>query len=181
MTAPGWLKPATDWAPLILFFIVNKTHGFLPATAVLIAASIIAAAILWVIERKLPMMPLVTAALVGIFGGLTLWFEDETFVKLKPTIAYLGLGAATLGSLAFKKPLLQVLMGAGLPLTPEGWRVLSVRFGLFFLAMAGLNELVWRTQSTDFWVDFKVFGGIGLTMLFLVTQLPLIRRHSVAQ
>ncbi|MDX2101305.1 MAG: septation protein IspZ [Alphaproteobacteria bacterium] len=178
---PAWAKTAADWVPLIAFFVVNKTHGFLPATAVLVAGSLAAAALLWVMERRLPIMALVTAGLVGLFGGLTLWFQDETFVKLKPTIAYLGLAAAVLGSLWLKRPLLRALLGGGMALTDEGWRLLSVRFGLFFLAMAGINEVVWRTQSTDLWVDFKVFGGIGLTILFIATQLPLIKRHAVEE
>jgi intracellular septation protein len=124
-------------------------------------------------------MPLVTLAVVGIFGGLTLWLQDETFIKMKPTII-LGLFAAVLGGgLGIGRPPLRFLMGSALELDDAGWHKLTLRFALFFAATAALNEIVWRTQSTDLWVDFKVFGILGLNVLFMLTQIPLIKRHQL--
>ena len=125
-------------------------------------------------------MPLVTAAIVGVFGGLTLWLQDETFIKMKPTIVQLIFAAVLLGGLAFKRPLLKPLLGAAWPLDDDGWHKLSLRFALFFLAMAALNEVVWRTQSTDFWVTFKVFGILALTFVFVASQIYFMRAHMPA-
>ena len=111
-------------------------------------------------------MPLVTAVIVLVFGGLTLVLQDETFIKLKPTIIYVLFGGVLLGGLAFRKPLLGMVFDSVFHLTDEGWRKLTLRWALFFFALAVLNEIVWRTQSTDFWVSFKVFGVLPLTFLF---------------
>jgi len=124
-------------------------------------------------------MPLITAAVVGIFGGLTIYLEDETFIKMKPTIVQVAFGAILLTGLAFGRSFLKNLMGSAWAMDDEGWRKLTFRFGLFFLVMAALNEAVWRTQSTDFWVNFKVFGIIGLTLVFAMSQAPLISRHQL--
>ena len=126
-------------------------------------------------------MPLVTAAVVGIFGGLTLWSGDEIFIKMKPTIAQLLFAAVLLGSLAIGRPVLKPLLGAAWPMDDLGVRRLSQRFAVFFLVMAALNEAVWRTQSTDVWVLFKVFGLLGLTLLFSVSQVPLMTRHRLPE
>jgi intracellular septation protein len=126
-------------------------------------------------------MPLVTAVVVGIFGGLTLWSGDETFIKMKPTIVQALFAIALLGGLAFGRPLLKPLLKAAWPMDETGWRRLSLRFGLFFAAMGALNEVVWRTQSTDVWVMFKVFGLLGLTLLFSIAQVPLMTRHRLPE
>jgi intracellular septation protein len=126
-------------------------------------------------------VPLITLLVVGVFGGLTLWLQNDTFIKMKPTVIQ-GLFALILfGGLLMNKPLIRYVVGGALQLDEAGWRRLSFRFGCFFSAMAGLNEIVWRTQSTDFWVDFKVFGIIGLTLVFILSQVPLIKRHSLDQ
>jgi len=175
---PGWVRPTIDYAPVILFFISVKIWGLMPATAVLIAASILAIILGFVLGHRLAWAPLVTTAIVVVFGGLTLIFKDETFVKMKPTVVE-GLFAVTLWiGLLLKRPLLQHLMGQGLKLDPAGWRKLEFRFALFCAAMAVLNEIIWRTQTTDIWADFKL-GLIGLTFLFMFTQYPLIRRHML--
>lgn len=178
---PRWLKPAVDFGPILAFFVAFKLYGMLPATGALMAATAVALVLSLIFTRRVPVTPLVTAAVVGVFGGLTLWLKDDTFIKLKPTIVNLLFAAVLLGGAAFGRYWLKPLLGQALPLTDRGWRLLTIRFGLFFVAMAGLNELVWRTQSTDFWVNFKVFGILGLTMLFMVTQMPLIKRHSIEQ
>ena len=174
---PSWLKPVTEYGPLVVFFAAYAGTNLLWATAALMAATLVALTLSFAVARRVPLMPLVTAAVVGVFGGLTLWLQDETFIKMKPTVVQGLFAAILLGGLATGRPLLKPLMGAAWPMDDEGWRRLTLRFGLFFAVMAGLNEAVWRTQSTDVWVAFKVFGILGLTFLFAVLQAPLMRRH----
>jgi intracellular septation protein len=176
---PRWLRPAVDYGPLAAFFLTYLLHGLMAATAVVVVASIMALAAAWAIERRVPMIPLLTAAVVAVFGGLTLWLQDETFIKMKPTIVQALFAAILLGGLAFGRPLLKPLFGAMLPpMSDRAWGQFTLRYALFFIAMALLNELVWRTQSTDFWVTFKVFGLPVLTILFILSQLPFMSRHA---
>lgn len=174
---PGWMRPVVDYGPLVLFVLAYWKLGLMPATATLMAATAIALAASYLVARRVAMVPLLTAVVVGVFGGLTLWLNDESFIKMKPTIIQALFAVVLLGGLAFGRPLLKPLMGASWPMDDAGWRRLTFRFGLFFAAMAGLNEIVWRTQSTDVWVTFKVFGIMALTFVFMLTQLPLMQRH----
>jgi intracellular septation protein len=177
--APRWLKPAVDYGPLAAFFVTYVTLGLMAATGVLIAASLVALLAAWVLERRVPLVPLVTAAIVAVFGGLTLWLQDETFIKMKPTIVQAIFALVLLGGLACGRPLLKPLLGPMMPpMSERAWRQFTLRYALFFVAMAGLNELVWRTQSTDFWVTFKVFGLPTLTILFILSQLPFVGRET---
>ncbi|WP_370152818.1 septation protein A [Ferrovibrio sp.] len=176
-TAPRWLKPATEYGPLAVFLAVYAGAGLMPATAALLAATAVGLGLSLFFLRRLPLMPLVTAAVVGVFGGLTLWLQDETFIKMKPTIINALFAVLLLGGLAARRNLLRMVLGTALALTETGWRQLTLRCGLFFAAMAVLNEVVWRTQSTDVWVAFKVFGLIGLTFVCFLAQAPLIARH----
>jgi len=180
-TAPPWLKPTVDYGPLMVFLAVYFTTDLLTATAALIAVTVLALVLALWIERRVAWMPLITAAVVGIFGGLTLWSGDEIFIKMKPTIAQLLFAAVLLGSLAIGRPVLKPLLGAAWPMDDLGVRRLSQRFAVFFLVMAVLNEAVWRTQTTDVWVLFKVFGLLGLTLLFSVSQVPLMTRHRLPE
>ena len=174
-----WVKHLVDWGPLVAFFVTFKVGGLMQATAVLIVVTAVLTALGYLLTRRVQPMPLVTMVIVAIFGGLTLWLQDETFIKMKPTII-LGLFAAVLvGGHAIGKPPLKALMGSALELDDAGWRKLTLRFALFFAATAVVNEIVWRTQSTDLWVDFKVFGIVGLNVLFMLTQIPLIKRHQL--
>jgi intracellular septation protein len=176
-----WLRPAVDYGPLIAFFVTYVMFGLMAATAVVIAASLLAAGVAWSASRRVPAMPLITAGVVAIFGGLTLWLQDETFIKMKPTIVQGLIAAILLGGLLAGRPLLKPLLGPMLPPMPESaWSGLTLRYALFFLAMAGLNEVVWRTQSTDVWVSFKVFGIMALTVVFALTQVPFLNRHRLA-
>jgi intracellular septation protein len=177
---PPWLRPATDYGPIAVFFLAYVVSGLLWATGALMAATAVALAMSLAFARRVPLMPLITAGVVAVFGGLTLALQDETFIKIKPTIVQVLFAAILLGGLAFGRPLLKPLMGAAWSMDDQGWRKLTFRFGLFFLAMAGLNEAVWRTQSTDVWVSFKVFGILGLTLVFAIAQTPLLRRHHLA-
>ncbi len=175
---PAWVRPTADYGPLILFFAAYWLKGLMAATAVIVVASLAALALTWVYERRVPVMPLVTAGVVSLFGGLTLWLQDDTFIKMKPTIVQAIFAAVLLGGLAFGRPLLKPLFGKMMPpMSDAGWKGLTFRYGLFFIAMAILNEVVWRTQSTDFWVNFKVFGIMALTIAFIMSQMPFINRH----
>ena len=173
------VKPVTEYGPLVVFFGAYVLFDLITATAALMIATAAALALSYAVNRRVPLMPLITAGVVGVFGGLTLWLNDETFIKLKPTIVQGMIAAVLLGGLAFRRTFLKPVLGAAWQMNDEGWRRLTFRFGIFFVAMALLNEAVWRTQSTDFWVSFKVFGIMGLTFLFILTQLPLLNHHHI--
>ena len=173
------LKLVFDIGPLVLFFAANGRFGIFVATAAFMVAVLIAIAVSYVITRHIPIMSLVTACIVLVFGSLTLLLHDATFIKLKPTIIYVLFGGTLLGGLLLGKPLLGVLFDQMFHLTDEGWRKLTWRWVYFFFALAVLNEIVWRTQTTDFWVSFKLFGVVPLTFLFGALQVPLINKYSV--
>ena len=175
---PG-LKFVLEMGPLVLFFLVYSKFGIFQGTATLMVATVIALAVTYVLTKHLPVMPLVTAAMVVIFGGATLLLHDATFVKMKATVVYLLFAAALLGGLLFGKALLSVAFDSVMNLTEEGWRKLTLRWGLFFIAMAAVNEIVWRTQTEDFWVKLKVFGFVPLTILFAISQTPLMMKHEL--
>ena len=173
------LKLVLDIGPLVLFFAANGRFGIFVATAAFMVAVLIAIAVSYVMTRHIPIMSLVTACIVLVFGSLTLVLHDATFIKLKPTIIYVLFGGTLLGGLLLGKPLLGVLFDQMFHLTDEGWRKLTWRWVYFFFALAVLNEIVWRTQTTDFWVSFKFFGVVPLTFLFGALQVPLINKYSV--
>jgi len=193
------LKTALDFGPLLLFFFANtkpalfepwlaplipqavqtgERAGIFVGTAVFMVAIVVALIISYVLTRRLPMMAIVSAIIVVVFGGATLIFQNETFIKLKPTIIYLLFAGTLFGGLIFKKPLLAMVFDQMFHLTEEGWRKLTIRWALFFLALAVLNEIVWRTQSTDTWVTFKVFGVMPITFIFAALQYPLLMKHD---
>lgn len=176
--APG-LKLALEMGPLVLFFVAYSRFGIFAGTGVLMAATVVALAVTYALTRHIPVMPLVTAVMVLVFGGLTLLLHDATFVKMKATIVYLLFAAALLGGLLFGKALLSVVFDTMMQLTEAGWRKLTMRWGLFFLAMAAVNEIVWRTQTEAFWVNFKVFGFVPLTILFALSQTPLMLKYEL--
>tara|TARA_B100000214_G_C23793174_1_gene546848 strand:- start:219 stop:797 length:579 start_codon:yes stop_codon:yes gene_type:complete len=176
---PGWLRLAVEYGPIVVFFVAFNLADLFVATASIMVATTLALSLSYAVERRIPMMPLTTAALVGIFGGLTLWLNDETFIKMKPTIIQAIFGSVLFGGLLANRLILKSLIGSVWHMTDKGWKILTVRFSVFFYLSATLNEAIWRTQSTDFWVNFKVFGLMGLTIAFLVSQLPLLKRFSV--
>jgi intracellular septation protein len=172
------LKLVLDIGPLVLFFAANARFGIFTATAAFMVAVLIALAVGYAMTRHIAMMPLVTAVIVSVFGGLTLILHDALFIKLKPTIIYLLFGGTLVGGLAFGKSFLGVLFDSVFDLTDEGWRKLTWRWAFFFFALAVLNEIVWRNFSTDLWVSFKLFGVVPLTFLFGAAQYPLLVKYA---
>ena len=175
---PRWLKPIVDYMPLAAFFIAYWYGDIMLATKVIMGATAFAVVLSLIVAKRIPIMPLVTATVVGIFGGLTIYLEDDTFIKMKPTIVQLAFASILGIGLLFNRLWLKPLFGKSMDMPDDAWRTLSLRFVVFFLASAVANELVWRTQSTDFWVNFKIFGILGLTFAFIATQLPFIHKHG---
>jgi intracellular septation protein len=175
--SPG-LKLALEMGPLVLFFLANQKFGIFYATAALMAAVTISLVVSYAITRHLPAMPVVTAIFVLIFGSLTFFLQDESFIKLKVTILYTLFGSALLGALWFDKLLLPAVFDSAFHLDDAGWRKLTFRWSFFFFFLAGLNEVVRRSVDTDVWVNFKVFGILPLTLLFAFSQIPLMLRHE---
>jgi len=174
------LKLALDIGPLVLFFVGNARWGIFPATAIFMVAILVALAVSYALIRRLPVMALISAAIVTVFGGLTLVLHDETFIKVKPTIIYALFGATLLFGLISRKPLLEMVFDSVFHLTEEGWRKLTLRWCVFFFAMAALNEFVWRNFSTDTWVSLKLFGAVPLTFLFAAAQYPLLMKYDAS-
>jgi intracellular septation protein len=172
------VKLALELGPLALFFVTYKIWDYLPATAVLMAGVAMTLGISYRMVGRIPTMPLVTAVIVGIFGGLTLLFQDKTLLQIKPTALYLLFGAALFAGLALKRNLLAVLFDGAFHLSPEGWRKLTWRWAFFFIALAALNELIRQYYSFDAWVKFKTFGFLPLTFVFALAQAPLIIKYD---
>ncbi|HYB05201.1 MAG TPA: septation protein A [Methyloceanibacter sp.] len=174
-------KLAIELGPLLVFFGANAAAGIYVATATFMAVTLIALGVAWWRYHKVPVMPLVSGVVVLVFGTLTLYLHDDTFIKLKPTIVYLTFAAFLGVGLLFKKPVLELLLGSVFSLTEPGWRKLTARWALFFIAMAVLNEIVWRNASTNAWVSFKAFGFLPLTFLFALAQMPLMQRYDISK
>jgi len=172
------LKLALDIGPLVLFFAANARYGIFAGTGVFMVAVVTALLVSYIMTRHWPIMPVVTAIVVVVFGGLTLVLQDDTFIKLKPTIIYALFGGILLGGYIFEKPFLAIVFDAMFHLTEDGWRKLTLRWAVFFFALAVLNEAIWRTQTTDFWVNFKLFGFVPITFVFAALQYPLLMRHA---
>lgn len=193
-----WIKLAIEAGPLVVFFVVNGRgglpelrdlwlaadgtptlqQGLFEATGAFMVVTVLSLLAGWLLERRLPTMPLVSGFFVFVFGGLTLVLADETFIKLKPTLVNGLFAVILLGGLVFKRSLLKPLFGSAFQLGDDGWRTLTLRWGLFFILLALLNEIVWRNFSTDFWIAFKLFGVLPLTVVFAGSQTPLILRHQ---
>jgi intracellular septation protein len=178
---PGWLAPVIDYAPVAVFFLTYLAADLIIATAAMMAATAAVLVLSLALTRRVPLPPLIVAGFVGAFGALTLLLDDEGFVKLRPTFVYALFAVSLLVGLAFGRSLLKPMMSTAWPMDEAGWRRLTFRCGLFFLALGALNEIIRRFFSTDLWVAFDVFGTTGLTLLFLAAQWPLLKRHLLAE
>lgn len=191
---PPLLKLVLELGPLLVFFFANARGEWLVerfpalaqigqpifiATALFMGATVLALSVSWIMTRSLPIMPLVSGIVVLVFGALTLWLHNDTFIKMKPTIVNSLFGAILLGGLVFGKALLGYVFDQAFKLDAEGWRKLTFRWGLFFFVLAVLNEVVWRNFTTDQWVTFKVWGVMPITVVFTMFQMPLIKKHSL--
>ena len=177
----SFVKFVTDLGPLIVFFFFyyNSDKNLKVAIPPFIIATLIAIIIVWLMEKKIPMIPLIGGILISLFGGLTIYFNNPVFLYVKPTIINILFGLALLlGKYFTKEPLLKKIMGKSIFLTDDGWNLLSKRWILFFFVLALVNELVWRTQSEEFWVNFKVWGILPITFIFTAFQIPLINKHK---
>lgn len=174
------LKLVIEIGPLVLFFITNAKAGIFVATQVFMVAIIISLSLGYFLDRRIAIMPLVTGIVVLVFGGLTIYLENDLFIKLKPTIVNSLFAAILLGGLVFGKSFLSTLFSEVFQLKPEGWRILTLRWGLFFIVLAIINEIVWRNFSTDFWVSFKLFGIMPLTMVFALAQFRILNKYQIS-
>ncbi len=185
---PPTLKLVLEMGPLVVFFLANsygdKLFGVGPdqkiflATGLFMGAVLISLLVTYALARTVPIMPMITAVVVVIFGGLTLYLRDDTFIKMKPTIVNALFGLALALGLFFRKNLLKIVLDTVFNLTEEGWRQLTWRWMGFFFFLSVLNEVIWRTQSTDFWVAFKVWGTMPITLLFAFAQVPVLMKHQ---
>lgn len=174
------LKFIADFGPLLIFFIYYKKFGMTEAILPLIIATIVATGILYFVEKKIPKVPIISAVIVSLFGGLTLYFDNKIFFYMKPTIVNLLFAFVLLfGSFFLKKNLLKSLLESSIQLEERGWELLNKRWMIFFIFLAFLNEIVWRTQTEDFWVKFKVFGIIPITFIFMMFQINLIKKYKI--
>lgn len=178
---PPSLRFALDFGPLAAFFIGYRTYGLMIATTLLMVLTIGSLAYTYAKEKKLAPLPMLTGLMVALLGGLTLVLQDEQFIKMKPTFVNTLFSATLLGGLIFKKPLLKWALGYVIMLEERGWFLLSLRWGIFFGFLAALNEYIWRNYPTEFWVNFKVFGMLVLTLIFTLLQLPLMKRYLIEE
>ena len=179
----GLTKIIIDIGPLAIFFIFytrgEEGKELQSAIIPLMIATIVAILFSYILEKKIPIMPTFGAFIILVFGGLTIYFNNEVFFKMKPTIINIIFAVILYGGEIIKKPLLKLLLGSALKLSEEGWAILTKRWIAFFIALGILNEIIWRTQSTDIWVSFKVFGILPITFLFTLSQFSLLKKHQI--
>lgn len=176
------LKLALELGPLVVFFVVNARADLLSATAAFMVTTLVALTVSYILQKRLPLMPMVTGVVVLVFGGLTLLLNDDTFIKLKPTIVNSLFAVVLFSGLIFwKRPLLGLVLDSVISIDDEGWRKLTLRWAFFFVFLAVLNEIVWRNFSSDFWVSFKVFGIMPITLAFALAQIRLIEAHKLEE
>ena len=176
------LKFITDVGPLAIFFFFyyNSDKNLKVAIPPLIVATIISVLLVWILEKKVPMVPLLGGILITLFGGLTIYFDNPIFIYMKPTILNILFALALFfGKYFTNEPVLKLILGKTLPMSDEGWRILNYRWTYFFIFLAILNEIVWRTQTEEFWVNFKVWGMLPITFIFTASQVGLINKHKL--
>lgn len=178
---PAFVKTLVDIGPLIVFYVAESYSDIFIATGFLMVACTISFAVSWVMTRKFALLPLLTLAFALIFGGFTLLFEDDSFIKIEVTITNAVLGIFLVVGMFFNKSLLKLVFGDFADLKEEGWNKITWRMGWFFIAIATLNEIIRRSVETDIWVDFRVFGILGLTLAFLLSQIPMTMRYMAEE
>lgn len=189
--ASQMVRLAIEIGPLVIFFLLNsrahqifgneQAENIFYATGIFMVATVISLGYSYARFRKVPTMPLVSGIFIIIFGALTLWLQDELFIKLKPTIVNSLFAMGLLGAAALGKPILKQLFDGAFKITDKGWMVLTIRWGLFFVFLALVNEIIWRNFSTDFWVSFKLFGIMPLTIIFGMAQIPVLTRYALRE
>tara|TARA_B100001094_G_scaffold132190_1_gene128029 strand:- start:1447 stop:1983 length:537 start_codon:yes stop_codon:yes gene_type:complete len=175
------MKQLFEFFPLIVFFVVyykSDKDLYLSITAVIIA-TLISLVALYIKERKISTMMLVSTVILVVFGGLSIFLKNDIFFKMKPTIINTLFAIILIGSTFFNKPVLKMLLNSSMKLTDQGWSLMNKLWSGFFIFLALLNEIVWRTQTTDVWVNFKVFGIMGITIVFTIIQIPLLKKHFI--
>ena len=180
----SFVKFVTDFGPLAVFFFFyyNSDKDLKIAIPPFIIATLIALILVWILEKKIPMVPLISGILITLFGGLTIYFDNPVFLYMKPTIINILFGLALLfGKYITDEPVLKKIMGKSIMLSDIGWHLLNKRWMLFFFALAILNELVWRTQTEEFWVNFKVWGLLPISFLFIASQMPLMNKYKISE
>ena len=178
----SFIKFITDFGPLLVFFsfYYKNEKNLTVAIPPFIVATLIAILVVWIFEKKIPMVPLLGGILITLFGGLTIYFVNPIFIYIKPTIINILFGLALLfGKFFTKEPILKKMLGKSLLLTDEGWKILNLRWVYFFFGLALLNEIIWRTQSEEFWVNFKVWGILPLTVIFTGFQISIINKYKL--
>ena len=178
----SFVKFVTDFGPLLVsfFFYYNSDKNLKIAIPPFIIATLISLILVWLIEKKIPMVPLISGILITFFGGLTIYFDNPVFIYIKPTIINILFGLGLLfGKYFTNEPILKKMLGKSLSMSDEGWNLLNKRWVFFFFALAILNELVWRTQSEEFWVNFKVWGLLPITFIFTAFQITLINKYKI--
>ena len=173
------VKLAVDLGPLVVFFLGNAYLGIYTATGLFMAATVISLSLSYAIEKKLSPMPIVTGVVVMVFGGLTIWLENDLFIKLKPTIVNSIFAAVLIGGLMNGRLFLKILLDSAIHLSDDGWKKFTYRWIGFFIFLALLNEVIWRNFSTDFWVGFKLWGVFPITVLFALSQTPFLLKHQI--
>lgn len=176
----GWRKLLVDFGPLIIFFVAWNRYDIFVATAAFMAATAVAMAAAWILTRHIPAMLWFSGILIAVMGGLTLWLQDDLFIKMKPTLVFLVFSGVLAFGLLRQRNYVQAIMGQAMPgVTPEGWRILALRAAIFFAILAALNEIFWRFTTEAMWVHFKVWGDSLLTFLFVLAQFPMLKRHGL--
>ena len=178
----SFLKFITDFGPLLVFFsfYYKSEKNLTVAIPPFIVATLIALLVVWILEKKIPMVPLLGGIFITLFGGLTIYFDNPIFIYIKPTIINILFGIALLfGKFFSNEPILKKMLGKSIQLADEGWKILNLRWVYFFFSLAILNEIIWRTQSEEFWVNFKVWGILPLTIIFTAFQISIINKYKL--